>query len=353
MDTPNPTTSSPKTPAAKTPVPKSPNPKTASLKIMVLAGGPDREHDVSLMSGATVTSGLAQAGHDVRQRDIRPDDLAALDEFASWGGDVVFPMLHGSWGEGGGLQRILEERGLRFVGCRAASAELCMDKTRAKLEFVKAGLPTPPFELLAAGDRRSVAPPLVVKAPTEGSSIDLVICRNHEQVRRARSRLHKRHTHLLLEKFVAGKELTIGVFPPPSPPATPDKVGGKGNGRAKPMSAEDARALPPIHIVPATEFYNYSAKYDRDDTQYLFDIDLPEAVLAECRRVSVEAARALGCRHLCRVDLIVDDEGQPWILEINTIPGFTSHSLFPKAAAHAGISLPRLLDHFARQALEG
>lgn len=316
-------------------------PRFEQLKIMVLAGGPDREHEVSLLSGETVTAGLKQAGHDVIQRDIRPDNLAALDEFVAWGGQVVFPMLHGSWGEGGGLQRILQERGLRFVGCRADAAELCMDKHRAKQSMIAAGLPTPPFELLALGDRRSVSPPLVVKAPTEGSSIDLVICRDSEQVRRARSRLYKRHKHLLLEKFVSGKELTIGVFP----------AGQDSREDGTPL-ANGERALPPIHIVPATEFYDYQAKYNRDDTQYLFNIDLPASVLGECKRVAVAAAKSLGCRHLCRVDLIVDAEGTPWILEINTIPGFTSHSLFPKAAAQAGITMPKLLDHLARQALQ-
>ncbi len=109
--------------------------------------------------------------------------------------------------------------------------------------------------------------------------------------------------------------------------------------------------LPPIHIVPAVEFYDYEAKYIRDDTQYLFEIDLPKAVLAQAKRIAVEAARVLGCRHYCRVDLIVDQQGQPWIIEINTIPGCTSHSLLPKAAMHAGITLPRLFDHLARLAL--
>lgn len=310
----------------------------SKLKIMVLAGGPDRERDVSLNSGATVSSALSAAGHDVRQRDIGPEKLEALDEFIAWGGEVIFPMLHGSWGEGGALQRILEARGLRFVGCRADSAEVCMDKHRAKQAFVRAGLPTPAFELLSAGERRSIAPPLVVKAPTEGSSIDLVICRHSEEVRRARSRLHRRHERLLLEKFVEGKELTIGVLPADASGKPCTLVNGHG-------------ALPPIHIVPATEYYDYSAKYDRDDTLYLFQIDLPPAVLEECKRVAVEAARTLGCRHLCRVDLIVDAEHRPWILEINTIPGFTSHSLFPKAAGQAGIPLPRLLDHLARWAM--
>ena len=111
------------------------------------------------------------------------------------------------------------------------------------------------------------------------------------------------------------------------------------------------RALPPIHIIPATAFYDYSAKYDRDDTQYLFDIDLPANALSHIKDISVKAATALGCRHMCRVDLIVDDDNQPWILEINTLPGFTSHSLLPKAAAHSGIPVPQLVERLLRCAL--
>src|SRR5689334_20937679 len=107
------------------------------LKIMVLAGGPDRERPVSLLSGATVTAALTDAGHDVRQRDISPDDLSALDEFAQWPGDLIFPMLHGSWGEGGGLQSILEAKALPHVGCRADAATLCMDKVKTKEKLVE------------------------------------------------------------------------------------------------------------------------------------------------------------------------------------------------------------------------
>ncbi len=296
---------------------------------MVLAGGPDREREVSLMSGATVTNALAQAGHDAQQRDITPDDLSALDEFSRWGGDLIFPMLHGSWGEGGGLQVILESKGLPFVGCRSAVASLCMDKTRTKRVLMEHNLPTPEFESLAPRGRRTLAPPLVVKAPTEGSSIDLVICMDAEEVRRARSRLHRRHPQLLLEKYIKGKELTVGVI----------------------AGAQGLESLPAIHIVPATEFYNYQAKYDRDDTQYLFNIDLRKEVLRDIQKLAIEAATVLGVKHLCRVDFMVDSDQQPYILEVNTIPGFTSHSLLPKAAQHAGIPLPKLADRLARMAL--
>lgn len=304
---------------------------STGMVVMVLAGGPDRERPVSLMSGAEVSRALREAGHRVVQRDIGPDNLTALDEFSEIGAVVLFPILHGAWGEGGGLQRILDDRRIRYVGCRAEAASLCMDKFKAKTKLVEAGLPTPPFELLAGSQRRTIQPPLVFKPPCEGSSIDLVICHDAEQARRARHRLGARHKELLVEEFIRGRELTVGVIADASVP------GG-------------IRALPAIQIVPATEFYDYEAKYDRDDTQYLFDIDLPQDTLAQISQIAQETFRTLGCRHLGRVDIMVDRQNQPWILEINTLPGFTSHSLLPKAAAKSGMPMAKLVDHLVKLA---
>jgi D-alanine-D-alanine ligase len=299
--------------------------------VMVLSGGPDRERDVSLNSGNEVAKALREAGHKVVQRDILPNNLSALDEFASLGCQVIFPVMHGSWGEGGPLQELLDARGVPYVGCRAPAAALCMDKHRTKAALVQAGLPTPAFELLTAAKRRTIRPPLVFKPLREGSSIDLAICEDAEQARRARHRLSTRYPELLAEQYIRGRELTVGVI------ADPTVEGG-------------VRALPPIQIVPAVEFYDYDAKYDRNDTQYLFDIDLPEEVLSQIAMICIEAFTTLGCRHLARVDLMVDRQDQPWILEVNTIPGFTTHSLLPKAANHAGMPMPVFVDYLVRMA---
>lgn len=299
--------------------------------VMVLAGGPDRERDVSLNSGGEVAKALREAGHRVVQRDIGPDNLAALDEFSSLGCQVLFPVMHGSWGEGGPLQELLDARAIPYVGSRAPAASLCMDKHRTKAALVQAGLPTPAFELLTPAKRRTVRPPLVFKPLREGSSIDLVICEDAEQARRARHRLGTRYPELLVEQYIRGRELTVGVI-------------------ADPAVAGGVRALPAIHIVPAVEFYDYDAKYDRNDTQYLFDIDLPEEVLSQIAMICVEAFITLGCRHMGRVDLMVDRQDQPWILEVNTIPGFTTHSLLPKAANHAGMPMPVFVDYLVRMA---
>ena len=300
---------------------------------MVLAGGPNREHAVSLMSGAQVSAALANAGHDVLQRDITPDDLGALDEFVRWGGHVIFPALHGSWGEGGALQFILEEQGIPYVGSNAPVSEVCMDKHRTKLVLQRCGLATPCFELLSTAQRRSLQLPLVIKAPREGSSIDMEICHDESAIRRARRRLRQRHPKLLLERFIPGKELTVGLL------------------------GDHPRtiALPPIQIVPAIGYYDYDAKYLRDDTGYCFDpgeMGLPEAVLNQARELAVKSHDVLGCRHLSRVDLIVDQDLKLWIIEINTLPGFTSHSLIPMAAARAGISFAALTNRLVEMALE-
>ncbi len=304
----------------------------SKLQVMVLAGGPDRERPVSLQSGAAVTQGLRDAGHSVQQADIGPDNLAALDRWVQGGGDVIFPVLHGPWGEGGPLQRILEGRQIPFVGCASAAAALCIDKHRTKQALIELGLPTPESELTQPNaPRPSLLPPLVIKPLCDGSSIDVSICHNREQVDDVLRRL-KASPHLLVERYVHGCELTVGILSGP----------------------EGDQALPPIQILPATDFYDYQAKYKRDDTQLLIgsdQIQLPNAVLDKVQRLALATHRGLGCRHLSRVDLMVDEHHQPWILEVNTMPGFTSHSLLPQAAAHAGVPMPALVNRLVRLAV--
>lgn len=299
-------------------------PPLSTLKILVLAGGPDRERPVSLVSGEQVASALTQRGHDIRLRDILPDNLAALDEFTAWRGDAIFLAMHGSWGEGGELQRILEQRGLPYFGCDSRAAALCMDKNRTKQRLREHGLPTPDSEVIAAAAELSFRAPLVLKPLLEGSSIGVAICKDEATARAKAAELSSQYGQLLVERFIRGAEMTVGVI--------------------------GSEAMPPVQIIPATEFYDYEAKYLRDDTRYVFDA-LPPRVLDELRKLAVAAHQACGCRHLSRVDFMVDEGHRPYILEINTIPGFTSHSLVPKCAAHAGIDFPTLCDRLARLAV--
>jgi len=302
------------------------------LKVLVLAGGPDRERAVSLLGGAVVAEALREAGHEVLQRDVMPDDLSSLDEFVNWAGDVVFPALHGPWGEGGGLQRILSNRDVRYVGSGPGAASLCMNKHLTKLTVAEHGVKTPDSQLLLKGQTRKIEAPVVVKALEEGSTFGLSICKTEDEADAAQQALSKDYPRLLAERYVPGKELTVGV------------IGVEGGG---------PEALPVIHIVPAGECYDYDAKYERDDTQYLFDIDLPNETLQQVREWSLTAYRVLGIHHLCRVDFMVDAYDRPWFIEVNTMPGFTTHSLLPMAAKHAGVSLPGLADRLVRLAHAG
>lgn len=304
------------------------------MKVLVLRGGPDREREVSLLSGANVAEALRAAGHEVVEADVRPGEREAVEAFD---GEAVFPVLHGKWGEGGPLQEILESRGVGFVGCGPDAARRCMDKAETKRRLDAAGLPTPAWGVVSPGDPAPLEPPVVVKALDEGSSFAMAICRTQAELRDARQRLAD-HDPLLVERFIAGRELTVGVV-------SADVVAGSSPDDASPL-----RALPTLEIVPAAGFYDFDAKYHRNDTRYRFDLDLPARTLEEIQRSAVAAAVELGVRDLGRVDFLVDAEDRPWILEINTMPGFTSHSLLPMAAAQAGVELPVLCDRLVRRA---
>ena len=303
-----------------------------TLNVLVLAGGPDREREVSLAGGKEVAEALRQAGHHVTERDILPDDLSALDEFQKAGGDVIFPVLHGRWGEGGGLQRVLSDRNLSYVGCGPGAASMCMNKHLTKLTVAEHGIKTPEAQLLLTDTKRTVKAPVVIKAIDEGSTLGLSICHSEQEADAAQAELIKDYPKLLAERYIKGKELTVGV------------IAGENDGPT---------ALPTIQIVPAVSCYDYDAKYQRDDTQYLFEIDLPEATLVQVRAWSVKAFEVLGVRHLCRVDFMVDEQCRPWLIEVNTLPGFTTHSLLPMAARRAGLDLPALTDRLVRLAAGG
>ena len=305
------------------------------LRVLVLAGGPGRERPVSLAGGAEVAQALRCAGHEVMERDILPDDLSALDDFKQWGGDVIFPVLHGLWGEGGGLQRILSDRDLTYVGSGPGSASLCINKHLTKLTIAEHGVATPEAELLLEGQTRKLEAPVVIKALEEGSTFGLAICKTEDEAGKAQVELSKDFPRLLVERYIAGKELTVGVVQSDDP-KSPGPV-----------------ALPAIQIIPVGECYDYDAKYERDDTQYLFEIDVPDETLKQISDWALTAYRVLGVHHLCRVDFMVDAFNRPWFIEVNTMPGFTTHSLLPMAAAKSGLDLTQLTNRLVRLALAG
>jgi len=304
-------------------------------RVLVVMGGPDAERAVSLDSGAAVAAALRAAGwRNVESMVLgagdRPSvaeaEAALRDRLAAGGVDVAFPALHGPWGEGGGAQAVLEDAGVPFVGAGSIAAALAMDKPRTKSVLAQAlpELRTPPWSMLAPGDSADPDPPVVLKAPGEGSSIGVALCRTPVEVAAARRRLHAEHGALLAERLVEGREITAAI------------VGSTCIGL--------------LEVVPAEGFYDYEAKYHRADTAYRVDPNLPAEIEARCCAIAERSASILGARHVARVDFMVDD-ADAWLLEVNTMPGFTSHSILPKIAAARGRSLGELASDLLVMAL--
>lgn len=302
----------------------------AQPTVLVLGGGPDAEREVSLKSAARVGAGLRSAGrYTVEERTI---GAITLEELRSLPGDVVFPVLHGAFGEGGALQDLLEHDGRPYVGCGPRAARLAMDKLATKLVALREGVPTADACALNPNDAGlPLALPVVVKPIFEGSTIGLHVCRTDADWRRAREESARGGKPCMVERFVAGREVTVGVV----------ERGGR------------LEALPIIEIVPAEGLYDYEAKYTRDDTKYVVNPALPGKAAEDVRRWSVGLARALGVRHIARADFLVEPDGRAWLLEINTMPGMTDHSLVPMAAQAIGLDMGALCSHIVDCALAG
>lgn len=295
------------------------------LPVLVLGGGPDAERAVSLVSSKAVADALAglnrfDVAYEVIDR-VTPDRLRAMP------GRVVFPVLHGGWGEGGPLQDMLEADGRPFVGCRAHAARVAMDKIATKLVAATHGVPTARAAVFHPGDDACPLPlPVVLKPVHEGSSVGVHIVRSSDgwpaarDAVRADIRVHPARVYMVESAILSdgrqGRELTIGVL--------------------------DGRALRPVEIVPAVAFYDYEAKYNRNDTRYVVGPELPEGLELRLRVMAERIFAAIGCRHLARIDFMLDSGGAPWLLEVNTMPGFTGHSLLPMAAKDAGMDFATL-----------
>ncbi|MCP4375247.1 MAG: D-alanine--D-alanine ligase [bacterium] len=304
---------------------------TGTLDITVLMGGPSSEREVSLLSGEAVAGALEFSGHHVLRADISRQDLTALDRE---GIDVVFIALHGDFGESGEVQALCEQRGLRYIGSNERASRLGMDKAATKQIFKRAGIPTPDWMIVEevhtpqeiARWLEELPLPVVLKPVDGGSSVDITIATDPKVRDEALDDLVDKYSRVMIERYLPGREFTVGIV---------------GNS-----------ALPLVEIVPDGDFYDYHAKYDDDaSTRYVFDHGLDEQIVRRMSEDALNAHRILGCRDVSRVDFILDPDGIPNVLEINTIPGFTSHSLIPKAAAEASISFPRLVDAIVAMAM--
>ena len=300
------------------------------LHVAVLCGGPSAERLISLQSGASVARALIELGHAPHEIDPATVDLARID----WGRfDVAFVALHGKFGEDGQVQQILEDALLPYTGSGVAASRLAFSKSASKERFAQQGVPTAPYVLIHESDTphrileqaAHVGFPLVVKPDTQGSSLGVSIVRSAEDLPAALARCFHYDAFGLLERAIVGSEWTVAMF--------------------------DARSLPPIRIETSRTFFDYHAKYEDDGTQYLFDCAAPAEQIGNTVETARNACAALGTCGLARVDLIVDQTGSPWVLEVNTVPGLTDHSLVPKAAARAGLSFAELCQECLQSAL--
>ena len=288
-------------------------------KVGVLFGGRSAERDVSIMSGTGVLAALQSRGVDAHAFDPARRSLA---ELAAEKFDRVFIALHGRFGEDGSLQGALEQLGIPYTGSGVMTSALGMDKIYTKMIWLMHGLPTPKYATLEAGtDLAKVAAdlglPLIVKPPLEGSTIGITKVTAAPDLEAAYDLAAQFDEVVLAEEFVTGREFTVAVL-----------------GRGK-----TARALPIVEIVAPQGNYDYQNKYFTDDTKYFCPAALDAATAAEMERIAVEAYRALGCEGWGRVDVLLrESDNRPFLLEVNTSPGMTGHSLVPMAARAVGIS---------------
>jgi D-alanine-D-alanine ligase len=291
------------------------------IKVAVLAGGIGSERDVSIQSGRCVAEALQEAGYEVVTSDIRPDFLEILDDGSI---DVFFPAMHGEFGEDGRLQQILEDKSLLYVGSGPTSSRLAFDKMASKKLFDQAGVATPAAVVFGSGTDtglleeklRDFSDKYVVKPVRQGSSVGVSIVSTAQEALRAARETLREFGDCMIEEFVPGTEVTVGIL-----------HGG---------------ALPIIEVRTQGGFYDYHAKYLDEQTEFLFDTITDADVAANVSRAAIDCFNALGCRHFARIDFLLSGENIAYALEANTIPGFTSHSLLPKAAAKAGLSMSDL-----------
>jgi len=295
-------------------------------------GGVGEERDISIRSGRCVEQALKEAGLNVVAADIQPDKMDILEEGDI---DVFFIALHGEFGEDGQLQQILEDRSLVYTGSGPEASRLAFDKLAGKKQFAEAGITTPKAikfdvqteskelekQLLELSDR------FVVKPIRQGSTIGVTVVDSPESAAAAARRCRQEFGDCMIEEFVPGREITVGIL--------------------------ENRALPIIEIKSKTGFYDYRAKYVDERTEFLFDTIDDLALTEKISRAAIDCFNALGCRHFARVDLILSNNGIPYALEVNNIPGFTTRSDLPKAAAKAGISMSELCVKIIEMALEG
>ncbi|WP_370277961.1 D-alanine--D-alanine ligase [Pontibacterium sp.] len=303
-------------------------------RVAVIYGGLSSERVVSLRSGAEVLAGLQRAGVDAFGIDLGGEngDLNPVAQLSEAQFDRAFLILHGPGGEDGTLQGVLEMLGKPYTGSGVAASALGMDKVRCKQLWTGAGLPTPEYvvidestDLAVVGDK--LGWPIFVKPAHEGSSIGIAKVTNLDELHQAYENAAKLDSLVLAERWMSGSEFTVGVL--------------------------NGETLPAIKLETTHDFYDFDAKYEADDTRYLFEHGLSEQQEAELNRLVIDAFNAVGCEGWSRVDLMQDGDGNFQLLEVNTAPGMTDHSLVPMAARKKGICFEQLVVEILRPTVAG
>ncbi len=323
----------------------------SKLKIGVLMGGLSSEREVSLRSGRAIANSLERLGFRVERIDLRPEAYkpapqekdflktlkvkpvvpSMLSEFLKKGRfDCLFLALHGGIGENGAIQGFLEVMGIPYTGSGIMASSLAMDKLTSKRLFKSAGLNVADFMLIDEEyDEKEIVNrlglPLVVKPVQEGSSVGVSIIEAPLELSGAIAEA-KKYGQCIVERYIKGKEIHVGIL--------------------------GDRAIGAVEVRPKERFYSYKAKYTPGMTEYIIPPEIPEAILQRALQTGLLAHRALGCRGATRVDLIITDRGEPFVLEVNTIPGMTETSLLPKIAGSAGISFDDLVKEILFDALK-
>jgi D-alanine-D-alanine ligase len=299
-------------------------------KIGVLMGGLSSERKVSLASGSAILEALMGKGYDAVVVDVGRD---VGEQLRKSGVEVAFNGLHGKFGEDGAIQGLLEILGIPFTGSGILASAMGMNKIISKTVFKAYGLHVGPFMVVSAGDKEPLTKaqmelgfPLVVKPSSEGSSVGVSVVNTGDELAPAVKLAFSYDREVLIEKYIRGMEVQVGIL--------------------------GERALGAIEIVPKDVFYSYKAKYEQGMSEHFFPARIPEAVYKRTLDAGLAAHRALGCRGYSRVDFIIDAAGDPYILEVNTLPGMTATSLLPDIARGVGMSFPDLVEEILRLALQ-
>src|SRR3989344_2066791 len=294
--------------------------------IGVLLGGYSSEREISLKSGKAVYAALQEAGYQVSKIDISSPDDDILKMLRSAGIAVVFIALHGMLGEDGTVQALLEKAGIPYTGPGVDASRIAINKISTQKALQKKNIPVPAFTVVAREEQsqeeailsRLGGLPVVVKPPAEGSSIGVAIVHKKEDFKKAVEEAFRYGSPILVDQYIAGRELTVGVLAD--------------------------QALPVVEIRPTHDFFDFTAKYQKGLTDYIVPAPLPPPVTAKVQAVALAAYQALGCRDFSRADVMLDKNMNPYVLEINTIPGFTATSLLPMAAREAGYNFTQLCE---------